>query len=153
MLKPPEGYTLDATLGNEFLTLLNTEKDPAKLAQGLIELSAKANELSSEMGSQLFDEVQTEWTNATKADPEVGGPRYEASIATSKQIVERFGGPKLQEALELTGLGAHPEFVRFMTKVAPLLTEGNPVSPATPAAPKQRYTPMDLYPDQPIKGS
>lgn len=147
MLKAPEGFELDPTLGTEFMALLNTEKDPVKLAQGLIELSAKANTLASEKGSQEFDAVQDNWKKATKEDPEIGGANYDKNLASTKAVIDRFGGPKLQEAIELTGIGNHPEFVRLMTKIAPMVLEAAPVTPSTPTPPASRYSSTNLYPD------
>jgi hypothetical protein len=144
-LQAPEGYEIDPVLGQEFLTLLQTKhSDPNGLVAGLIELSAKANQLSSEKGSEAFDAMQAEWEELSKKDPEIGGANYDKNLATSKRIVDHLGGPKLQEALELTGMGQHPEFLRLMTKVAPFVTEASPVVPGAQPT-KAAYSSTDLY--------
>lgn len=147
-LKAPEGFELDPALGTEFLTTLNQHRDnPAALAQALIDLQAKAQTQLSERDSKLWDDTQADWRKQTEADPQIGGAKHASTVATSKQLGERFGGAKFQEALELTGFGNHPEFHRFMTAIAPFVKEAGPVPTPTPAPVKEGRSTTNLYPD------
>jgi hypothetical protein len=129
---------------------LLTEKsgDPKALAQGLIDLQIKAAARTQETDSKQWDDVQAEWKKAGETDPEIGGAKWSQTTSAVKELAERYGGPKFQEALELTGMGNHPEFARFITKIAPYVKEAGPVTPPAPSAPTTRYSPTNLYPDQ-----
>jgi hypothetical protein len=148
-IKVPDGFVLDDGLGTELVSLINQKAaNPAELAQGLIDLQIKAAAKESETASQRWDAVQADWKKQTESDPQIGGANYTKNVETSKQIAERFGGPKFAEALELTGMGNHPDWVRFTTALAPFVQEGSAVPRPTPTPPTPAYTPTNLYPDK-----
>lgn len=59
-----------------------------------------------------------QWERQIAADAELGGNRLSLTTANARAAVERFGDTKLKEVLEQTGLGSHPELVRFVVRIA-----------------------------------
>lgn len=147
-LKVPEGFTIDPGLGTELVTTINQHAgNPTALANALIGLQVKAQSQASETASREWDTLQNDWKKQSEADPEIGGAKYAANVAASKQLITQFGGEKLQQVLETTGAGNHPEFLRFMSRIAPSLLEARPVTPATPQPAKKEYSSTNLYPN------
>lgn len=148
-LVAPEGFQIDPGLGTELITLINQSRnDPKALVNSLLALQAKANAQTTEQDAKQWDTVLADWTKATEADPEIGGAKYAANKAAVTTVVAKFGGPKMQEALELTGMGSHPEFMRFVSKIAPFLAEAAPVTPGMPTPAAKKATSTNLYPNQ-----
>lgn len=149
-LTVPEGFTIDPGLGTELIqTITSNASDPKALANALIALQVKAQSQASETASKGWDTTMADWKKASEADPAIGGANYAKNTAFATELVTRFGnGGKLQEALELTGLGNHPEWLRFTTMIAPFLKEGAPLPAGAPNPPKGGRTTTNLYPDQ-----
>lgn len=148
-LVAPEGYNIDPAMGTELLTTLNQfAGDPKALANELIKLQVKALGADDEGRSRAWDETQTAWKKQSEADPEIGGANYAKNTALATEIGARFGGPKLQEVLDLTGMGNHPEWLRFVSKLAPFVNEGGPALPGSATATKPGFSSTNLYPEQ-----
>lgn len=145
----PDGYQLDQGLGTELIqTITQNLSDPKGLANALIKLQVSAQEKARESESRDWDATVDGWKKATEADPEIGGAKYTATTTAVKQVLDRFGGPALQEMLTLTGVGSHPEFQRLLSKIAPFVTEAPPVLVASPIPAADRPTSTNLYPAQ-----
>lgn len=151
-LVAPEGYTIDPAMGTELVTLINQHaNDPKSLVNELVKLQVKALAGDEEARSTTWDNLQNDWKKQSEADPEIGGAKYAANTALSTQLVARFGGPKMQEVLDLTGMGNHPEFLRFITKLAPFVSEAAPITPGAAVPQAQGYSRNNLYPEQGTK--
>lgn len=94
-------------------------------AQRLVNLYAgKVLPLIEKRGAERMDAVGVDmrkaWSDEARADPEIGGPKFEESKALTKQTLIKFGvpadGPFLK-LLEESGLGSHPDMLRFFTNV------------------------------------
>ena len=102
--------------------------------------------------------MQTKWQAEVKADPEIGGTKYDQSVATAaavfvpgesnpfvKDAVEAKG---LKEALNATGAGNNPAIVRLFVKMGTLLKEpgglaGEPVMDSRKRLEDKMYPTMD----------
>lgn len=147
-IKLPDGYELDAPVMDKFLGLLNDSAlTPQQRAQALVDLQIEAAQQASERASSAQVELQTKWQDEVKADPEIGGAKLSATITAANTLLDRFGGPEVSKLVAESGLGNNVHFIRMLTKLAPLVTEGAPVSTSTPAA-NDRPTPDNLYPNQ-----
>ncbi len=60
---------------------------------------------------------QDDWTKLSKADPTIGGEKFNQAVESAGQAVERFGDPELKQMLEETGFGQHPVVLRFLSKI------------------------------------
>lgn len=141
---------LDEATSGTLLEVLNKNAgDPKALINELLGLQAKAYADQQVKDAANWDSVMENWKATSAADPVFGGPKYAASQATVSSILDQYGTPSMREALETTGMGNHPEFMRFVTTIAPFLKEAAPVPPSTPAPTKGGYTPTNLYPNNP----
>ena len=67
------------------------------------------------------------WQATVEADKELGGPRLAENLAVAKKALD-LGGPGLVNVLAKTGLGNHPEVVRWAFKIGKSLSEEKIVS-------------------------
>lgn len=122
--KMPEGVeNVDTELMGKFTEFAKANNLSQDNAQQLVTMYAenmqKAATAAADAASKAWSDVTTEWETAVKADPELGGDNLEANLAIGLQAIKQFGDKdgKLQEALDLTGAGSHPEVIRFFYKV------------------------------------
>jgi hypothetical protein len=68
--------------------------------------------------------IRKEWHDQTLADAEIGGSDHAAKMAIAAKAVEQFGGDKLRELFNQTGIGNHPEVVRAFYRAGQAIQEG-----------------------------
>lgn len=85
------------------------------------------------------------WTEAVKADPEIGGDKLNASLATAHKARDAFGTPELVEVLDVYGLGNHPAVVKFFVNAGRAISEDVLVQGSSGAAPT-RNAAQTLFP-------
>lgn len=151
----PEAYEFTAAEGREF--------DPAVIA----EFSAVAKELNlpQESAQKVLDKMgpalaarqenaiataRADWVAQTKSDAEIGGPELAQKIALANTAFEKFGTPELRALLDESGLGDHPEMLRWAHRVGKAMSEDGFVagrSNATdPATPQKLYSASNMNP-------
>lgn len=124
--------------------------NPVRLEK--IAAEAKAQGLSQEQAQELVtrehntvsDLVQAhharvkEWSDASAADKEIGGPDINRNISLADRLVDTYGSPELKEQLKITGFGSHPEMLRLLVRIAKAGGEDRLVrGGGTPPAPKK----------------
>ena len=94
-------------------------------------------------GVEAFKTMVAEWGSQTKADAEMGGDKFPATLANVRKAIDAMGTPDLQKALMLTGAGNYPEVIRFMARVGAAvgdptrLTTGKPAGASKSVNPEQ----------------
>lgn len=75
------------------------------------------------------DEVTAAWAEAAKADPEIGGDKFEPTLAAARSVIanDKIVSPAFKEFLDTTGLGNHPEMIRVFARLQPLFANDSPV--------------------------
>jgi hypothetical protein len=128
-LKDPEGNALeiDAEIVKAFSPLLKkhgiTQEGANELAQAFMaELTRQDNVLS-----ELYVGQRDSWATSAKADKEFGGQNFDANVAVARRAIARFGNDGLKSLLNETGLGNHPEVLRFFWKVGQKISEDSHV--------------------------
>lgn len=141
----PEAYEFSAPEGQEF--------DPAVIEQ--FSEVAKDLNLTQDAAQKVLDkmapaiaqrqvnalaEAHKGWIDSTKADGEIGGDKLAENIAVANTAFEKFGTPELRALLDETGLGDHPEMIRWAHRVGKAMSEdgfvsgrGNNTAPTDPA--------------------
>lgn len=152
VLKAPDKYTLEAPEG--------TQLDPAlvptfeKLARDMDLSQDQAQAFIKEMVPEMvkaqaaaLETLKTQWSVDSRSDKEFGGEKLGENLAVAKKALETFGTPELNQLLETSGLGNHPEIIRAFYRAGKQITSGSfvqgnqaPKSQANNAASK-------LYPD------
>lgn len=72
--------------------------------------------------------VHRQWTEASTADKEFGGEKLKENLGVARKALDQFGNPELRTFLETTGLGNHPEVIRYFFKVGQRISEDGFVS-------------------------
>lgn len=119
----PEGFELDSALSEQFNAVAKELNLSQEQAQKLVDMQTSqandANTKSTEAWATLRDQWQTE----AKTDKEFGGKAFDENIGTAKLALTKYGSEELSTAIELTGMGNHPEFIRLLYKVGLTLKE------------------------------
>ena len=133
----PEGVELDKALLNEFVPIAKELKLTQAQAQKLVDLQTKTVKGIEDSRAQGWETMQEQWVSNSKSDKEYGGLQFEANVALARKAVAQFGTDALKEALDSTGMGNHPEMLRFMYRVGKAISEDTMrVGQAKPEAPK-----------------
>jgi len=77
-----------------------------------------------------FKQIVEGWKQDTLKDL---GTDADKKLAVCAKAINKFGDDSFREALDQTGLGNHPSFVKFMVKVGETVTEDTFVDPKSPA--------------------
>jgi hypothetical protein len=135
-IKLPDGVEVDQGLMTEFTELANKNGWTKEQAQSLVDLQAKALNASSEKGKQAFADLQNQWREKVKADPEIGGTNLVKTQAAIGKFLDTFGDEEARQVMDYTGAGNHPAIVRMLRKAGLVITEGQPVSGAPGGTPQ-----------------
>lgn len=109
----PEGLTLDEGVFSKAEPVLRelglNNEQATKLANVIAEVRASESEA-------FVTQVQ-EWGKATVADAEIGGKALQENLQAGRRALATHGTPELKALLDNTGLGNHPEVVRFFMRI------------------------------------
>lgn len=158
-LKPPEGATLDTdalAIAEPVLREMGlTNEQAQKLTDAYAQIVPKvAERMQSEQTAQITAQ-RKEWADEAKADPEIGGANWNASITASAKALDRLGAPAgspFRELLNVTGLGNHPEMIRIFAKMGNAIGEDTDFVRGE-AAPTEKNAARILYPNDKPKGA
>lgn len=150
----PEGFELDKTMAKEAGDLFKTMNLDQSQAQKLVDFYASKSQEAAQAPYKLWHDTQEAWRNEVKADPEIGGKLDQVKSTISKAI-DGLGDAKLaagfREAMDFTGAGNNPAFIRAFYRLAQKVTEGTNVpagGPAQVTPPGQRPSAAEaLYPN------
>jgi hypothetical protein len=144
--KLPEGATVDGASLEQATALFKEAGLPQEQAQKFIDLAVSREQAAAHKGVQAFVDLQTKWVSEIKADPEIGGTRFEASMALASRAIDRLGVPGLKEALNLTGAGNNPAIVKAFVRLGQMVSEDR-FMPGRNAAPAASRSPAETIYD------
>lgn len=122
-IKLPAGMKVDDAALAAFKAVgkeagLNSEQ-ASKLAAWDAERQAKAvNDAVA-----AWEKQDDAWAAELKADPVIGGDKYDASVQAAQRAVRHFGGDDLRRFLIDHGIGNAPELVRAFAKIGGAMAE------------------------------
>lgn len=162
----PDGVELDAgmleALAPEFKEMGLTNGQVQKLAGKFTEIMQKRGEdhMNSPEGAwsaaahEYFKANGTpdKWADTAKADKEIGGDKWDATVQNATRFANKMGTPGLKEFLNKSGAGNHPELIRVFAKAGELIREDNPPSGGAGGAGKPVETAHALFPTDAPKG-
>lgn len=165
-LTMPDGVELDTALaealGPEFKDLGLTNAQAQKLVdkyisiqQGRMEDHAKspAGVMATVMGD-YFKEAGTPdtWMAKAKADPEIGGAKWDATANNAQRFVKHVNDPALNTYLNASLGGNHPALIKAFAKAGELIREDDPASGGAGGAGKPADAAHVLFPNDKPKG-
>lgn len=124
----PEGMAMDEKLAEAMSPVLKDLGLTRGQAQALAGALAAHRQAEAAHGAHEWADIQTGWIASAKKDAEIGGARWDASVATAQGALARFGTPGLRTFLTESGGGNHPEVIRFMARVGSAIAEDRPES-------------------------
>ncbi|MBA0089301.1 MAG: hypothetical protein HRJ53_30285, partial [Acidobacteria bacterium Pan2503] len=123
----PEGFELDADVGKEINTLFKASNLSQEAGQKLIDFYTEKTKEAFEAPFEAYKEMRERWRTETKADPEIGAKLDQVKI-TVHRALDSLGDPKLKsdfvKAMDETGMGDNPTFIKVLNRLATKLTEG-----------------------------
>lgn len=121
----PEGQELDANALSVFEPIAKELGLTQEQAQKLVDIYPQIQQQQAEAWSKQI----ADWGEQVKADKEIGGDKFNASVGAAQRALDQFGNPELREYLQASGLGNHPALVRFCAKVGKSMAEDSFVVP------------------------
>ncbi len=118
--KPPEGKNFD----NEIITTYSQVARELNLSQ------ASAQKMLDTLGPKIaerqmaqIDSIRQGWVDSSRIDKEFGGDSLDKNMSVAKKALDTFGTPELRTVLNQSGLGNHPEIIRFFYRAGKAISE------------------------------
>ena len=118
--KAPEGREYDADFLTTFTEVAKELDLPQDKAQSVLD---KLSEKAQERQLAKLEEAKAQWLADSKKDTEFGGDKLEENLGIAKKALDAFGSDLLKAMLNDSGLGNHPELIRFFFKVGKAISE------------------------------
>lgn len=132
--KAPEGKEYDSVVLDSFSEAAKEANLTQDAAQKLLEKVAPA--LATRQQEQV-KAIQDGWAESSRSDKEFGGEKLKENLGIAKKALDQFSpnnadGSKseFRKLLDDTGMGNHPEFIRFMFRAGKAISEDSFVSGA-----------------------
>lgn len=144
----PEDVEIPKEAMSSFVEIMNNaEMSAAERGQALLDLQVETmkglTDAAAEAGQKLWNDTQTEWQEAAKALPEIGGDKLPQTLATIKKGLEQVGADaETFKAFDLTGAGNNPHIIKVLHGLTKNLVEGGHVSGAPVRGTLDRATKM-----------
>lgn len=141
-LKTPDGIDVDTEAFAEFAKDADLTQDQA---QKLLEKMATA---SLARQNAAMEQTRQQWASDAKSDKEFGGEKLPENLGVARKAMDQFGSPELKLLLEQSGLGDHPEIIRFFFRAGKAISEDRVV---TSSSRGQAFDARSLYPNSNLK--
>lgn len=123
----PEGFS-DDILTEEFLVMAKEMNLSQPAAQKLIDVYMRQIGQLADAGAKQADDQWTTttegWLAEAKADKDMSA-KFDEHLGKAKKAIDAHGNQGLKDVLNKSGLGNHPEVIRFLSKVGAELGEDN----------------------------
>ena len=94
--------------------------------------------------AKVIEQTKVEWADQSKSDKEFGGESLSENLDVAKASLDTFGTDALKSLLTETGLGNHPEVIRFMYRAGKAISEDSYVGNSEGANPTGSRIPKDF---------
>ena len=94
--------------------------------------------------AKAIEQTKVEWATQSKSDSEFGGENLTDNLDVAKASLDTFGTDALKSLLQETGLGNHPEVIRFMYRAGKAISEDSYVGNSQGASAKGNGIPKDF---------
>jgi hypothetical protein len=139
--KVPDGFSLDEAVSKEASALFKGLGLNQDQAQSMVDFYTVKTKEAFDAPYNAWRDTQEKWVNEIKADPDLGG-KLDAVKSSISKAIDSLGDTKLatefREAMDYTGAGNNPAFIRAFYKLAQRVTEGGVVSGRGPSTHGQK---------------
>lgn len=144
----PEGYEINEQQLSELTPLFKdlglTQEQADKLIAYDAQRALAARDGSEQAAIDQRNAQVGEWEQSLRGDKDFGGANFDANVAIAQKALAEFGSPELSTMLKESGLGSHPEVVRFFHRVGKELAEGS-LHRTTTEVPKNEISIVDAF--------
>lgn len=157
--KLPEGMQLSEKVVGEASTVFKELGLTQEAAQKLVDFHASQLKAVVDDAAAIYNRTRDEWRGEVLKDPKLAHngelrPEVKAKLSRAIDSLGTDLGPKFREALNVTGVGDNPAFVRGFLQFAEKFSEGTPVRAGGPVAPKPnggvaQTAAQSMYPNLP----
>lgn len=88
---------------------------------------------------------QAKWVDLIKNDSELGGDKYNQTVAEASRAFKATASPELQKIIRDSGLGNHPEYVRQMARIGRMMAEDTVIVGRSGGVSRDKPTAEALY--------
>ena len=120
--KAAEGQTFDPEFVKSYSEVARELNLTQEAAQTMID---KVGPVLAQQQQAQIARVRSEWAEASKVDAEFGGAKFNENLAIAKQSIDKFATPEFKQMLDDTGLGNHPEWIRYCYRVSKAFSPDN----------------------------
>lgn len=136
--KVPDGYTLDKAVTDAFTPIAKELGLSQDAAQKLVDFHTSQMIAAAKAPADSYEATRTQWKAQVDADPAIkaatadGKTGLEAVKIGIAKTLNALGDPQLtadfKAAMDLTGAGDNPAFIKAMWKLSSFITEGKHVA-------------------------
>lgn len=126
-IKMADGVEMDAKLMEVAEPLFREHKMSPAQAQAMTDLYTKVQGEAIAKHSEMVNG----WLNEAKADPEIGGAKFEENLAMASKGFQAFGDERAMQILDTYGLGNNPNILRLFTRIGKAMGEGSTILPGS----------------------
>lgn len=140
--KAPDGYTIDQKLVDEVTPIFKAAGLTSEVAQKLMDFHAKQMIDAAKAPTDAVSTMRADWRTKVSSDPELakavngdktGTDAVKLDIGRALTHLDPGLRQEFKDAMDLTGAGDHPAFVKALWKLSQLVTEGKHVTGAGPS--------------------
>lgn len=149
----PEKYDLkkpeNSLLSDAHLEALAAHAKEQGLSQEQAQTLLERDESAAQAGVQAMQDraaqLSKQWLDQAKADPEIGGDKFEESVTLANRALEElFPGIEIRKFMDASGFGNHPSILKGFTKIGKMLqpekiVQATSQPPARPPMEKRLY--------------
>ncbi|WP_051560470.1 hypothetical protein [Marinobacterium jannaschii] len=123
----PEGMELNQQQIKAFEPVAKELNLTQEQAQKLVSLQAEMAQGQQKAAADAWSAQQEEWVSSIKSDDEMKD--FTATSASAAKAINQFGTDEMRQMLNETGMGNHPELVRFAARVGKAISEDGFINP------------------------
>ena len=125
----PEGVELDSSMAEHMAPVLKELNLTQAQAEKLMAAYIEGGSASAEASTNEVVQIVKGWKETARADPEIGGDKWDDTLVQANGVLKKFGTPELiKDVMIGQGVGNHPEVIRFVRRVAAAVGEDTLIS-------------------------
>lgn len=128
-LKFPDGFTPDVALIDSVKPLFKEFGLKGEQQQKLVDAFVARQAEAEKAADAQFAELKADNLKTLKADKEIGGQKFEATLANVQRAYGKYGTPALTQLMESSGMGNHPEVVRAFARIGAAMADDTIAGP------------------------
>lgn len=114
--KIPESMAAQKEVVDEVLKFSEAHKLTPEQTQLMLDREAAIMKNQHDAAVTNIQNKKDTWAAAAQADPEIGGEKFAESLAHAQRVY-KLAPPSIQKYLEDSGLGSHPDAIKWFMKI------------------------------------